>query len=181
MILKFLPAPLMRTENVSYVKLILDHPNINIHLKNANGNNALLYHAYYGHNNIVKAIIKHPKIDAKYLSLKSARGVSTLEIVYCFTFSKCMKLLIARGADTSNWTEWNVRISRSAIESSKIMISWRSYLPIWTVLNHKVYPNEFDDILLICYSNWKQFNVCKDIRMLLTKYIARNWRQILDK
>ena len=60
-------------------------------------------------------------------------------------------------------------------------------MPEWTIKNHDLYPLHIQNIVFTCLCVFNKLNttinarISKDIRLLLIKYVARNWEKQLLK
>jgi len=164
------------------------------------------------HHLIVKELIKHPCLtfntaaefsslcwcDSKSFELlygcpKFDINSGILKFLFC---SQCqqvekIKSLLSNGANCTGWQNWKfsyTTLAKNQLITTQILSKWRSYLPKWSIFNHKkFYPKEFEDLTITCMIVWNRLEtmhslrICKDIKCLLIKYVANNWRKKVDE
>ena len=130
----------------------------------------------------MKLLLQVPEINVNILNND---GDSALQICCGEIDFECIKMLLTMGADTRDWKTWvfyNEAKDDFIMynEAVKIMRKWRSCLPEWSIFTHKLYPLEFEELAVLCIMCLNKLQFCKDIRLLLIKYVAKDWRKISD-
>jgi len=131
-------------------------------------------------------LLQHPQID---IHLRDNNGDSHIKTASDNHHHEIMKLLIQKGANCEKWREWGgfPTLKLRAAKTCEILRSWRSFLPVWTPRNHRVYPTEFKHLAILCVLLFKRLEIKfetfipKDIKRVLIMYVATEWRKKKEK
>jgi len=170
-------------KHIKVFEALLAHPLININRTNIFNMSIL----WICNNETFQILSKSKNFDINY---KNKHGQTPLCQAYELAHIKLMEILLSNGAVCVDWKSWLpkwIPDKKRQVKAKEIMSRWRSYLPEWSLFNHKMfYPKEFEDLAITCMIVWNRLEtmhslrIYKDIKCLLVKYIANNWRKKID-
>ena len=82
--------------HLEVVKLLLAHPNVNVNLKNCDGQTPLSFGCEYGQVSVVRLLLKDPRVE---VALDDIRGCTPLWWASCEGKYEVIEWLIASGRD----------------------------------------------------------------------------------
>ncbi len=163
------------------VKMLLEVEGIDVNIQNISGSTALIDASRSGYTSTVKLLLEVEGLD---FNIQDNSENNSLILASMYGRSITVKMLISKGANSANPLDPNKykdgEFNRVGIFD--ILTNWKMFLPRFNILkNYKYYPSYFFSIakvwLLVCKRKKKEFQINKDIRILLLTYIAESWKR----
>ena len=164
-------TPLMQAcsfDNTEITNMLISHSRVDLNYMNDN-------------NTALTVCIKNKSVNCFHL-LTSEKNLDVnranpLRCAICKKSIEFVERLLTLGARLDFGKQKTLFIDHTM---PPILYKWRSYLPDWTVFNHKRYPKEFKDTVFILMYCYNQFAICKDIKRLLIRYVSKGWKTKKD-
>ena len=155
--------------DITEVKLLIN-AGADVNKGNSYGNSALMWASINGHLECVELLIQN---GAKVNAVSDACN-SPLIFASWYGHCKCVKVLIKNGADV-NVKDFSGRSAfvcskvKFQTDCIKVLENWWKYLPDWSILNHKYYPESFREIIIPTIYVLNCSGFCKYLRLLIIK------------
>lgn len=164
--------------------ILLNCKNLDINIQSnetSGGYTPLMLAIFNWNNEIIEKILN--EMQDLDLTLVNACGRTALMIAYYHGYDDIVTVFLKDGAsDYSNWKKWDTGIDFN-IETHDVMVNCRSYGPDWNVDIHWWFPSEFREIVMcvLCvFNRFKKIRIYKDLRLMLIRQIAKNWKLTRD-
>ena len=192
-------------DSLSIVKLLLNHPDIDVNARNDDKNTALSIASWWSRENVVKMLLDRPEIN---VNDQGSEGETALMVAAQNNYSDIVKQLLAHSniginirdhygetalmyaLDANHYDIAKLLIAHGsdipkrnatywALGSKAILKNWKSFLPPFKRFSasNKYYPRKF--------KHWAfNFVLCcvrdktfyKDLIYLLLEYVAKAWK-----